>query len=183
MWNLPTSTQLRATWHTDSLDMVVLPSTGDSRYHNCCIDGGTTLLHVSVSWGSHREASCIKSITHWLLLLQLYTEKYNWHSSSRLIQNICKKLCLGKFFIIFKNIVNTLLIWISFFVFVLGATAPPVGQVSRSNTATHTSGRVISSSQRPLPDNIKHSQQTDIHAPRWDLIPQSQQTSGRRPKP
>jgi hypothetical protein len=36
---LPTSTQLRAAWHTDSLDKVVLPSTGASRYHNCCIDG------------------------------------------------------------------------------------------------------------------------------------------------
>jgi hypothetical protein len=32
VWKLPTSTQLRATWHTDSLDMVVLPSTGASRY-------------------------------------------------------------------------------------------------------------------------------------------------------
>jgi hypothetical protein len=42
VWKLPTSTQLRATWHTDSLDMVVLPSTGASRYHNCCIDGGNT---------------------------------------------------------------------------------------------------------------------------------------------
>jgi hypothetical protein len=31
MWKLPTSTQLRATWHTDSLDIVVLPSTGASR--------------------------------------------------------------------------------------------------------------------------------------------------------
>ena len=31
-----------ATWHTDSLNMVVLPSTGASRYHNCCIDGGTS---------------------------------------------------------------------------------------------------------------------------------------------
>jgi hypothetical protein len=39
---LPTSTQLRATWHTDSLDMVVLSSTGASSYHNCCIDGGTS---------------------------------------------------------------------------------------------------------------------------------------------
>ena len=28
-----------------------------------------------------------------------------------------------------------------------------------------SSGRVISSSQRPLPDNTQHSQQTDIHAP------------------
>jgi len=41
---------------------------------------------------------------------------------------------------------------------------------SRSHTATHhnrydSSGRVISSSQRPLPDNTQHSQQTDIHAP------------------
>jgi hypothetical protein len=40
VWKLPTSTQLCATWHTDLLDMVVLPSTGASRYHNCCIDGG-----------------------------------------------------------------------------------------------------------------------------------------------
>jgi hypothetical protein len=39
---LTTSTQLCATWHTDSLDAVVLPSTGASRYHNCCIDGGTS---------------------------------------------------------------------------------------------------------------------------------------------
>jgi hypothetical protein len=39
---LPMSTQLRATWHIDSLDMVVLPSTGASRCHNCCIDDGTS---------------------------------------------------------------------------------------------------------------------------------------------
>ena len=43
VWKLPTSTQLCATWHTDSLDMVVLTSTGASCYHNCCIDGGTSL--------------------------------------------------------------------------------------------------------------------------------------------
>jgi hypothetical protein len=41
VWKLPTSTQLHVTWHTDSLDMVVLPSNGASRYHNYCIDGGT----------------------------------------------------------------------------------------------------------------------------------------------
>jgi hypothetical protein len=51
---------------------------------------------------------------------------------------------------------------------------PPVGQdlliheVSRSQTTTHHSrqdsfGRVISSSQRPLPDSTQHSQQTNIH--------------------
>ena len=52
---------------------------------------------------------------------------------------------------------------------------PPVGQglliheVSRSHTTTQhsrqdSSGQVISSSQRPLPDNTQHSQQTNIHA-------------------
>jgi hypothetical protein len=43
-------------------------------------------------------------------------------------------------------------------------------KVSRSHIATHhiredSSGRVISSFQRPLPDNAQHSQQTNIHAP------------------
>jgi hypothetical protein len=44
VWKLPTSTQLRATWHTDSLDMVVLPSSGAMCDHNCCIhvDGDTS---------------------------------------------------------------------------------------------------------------------------------------------
>jgi len=42
--------------------------------------------------------------------------------------------------------------------------------VSRSHTTTQHirydySGRVMSSSQRPLPDNTKQSQQTNIHAP------------------
>jgi len=60
MWKLLTSTQLRATWHTDSLDMVVLPPTGASCYHNCCIDGGTSpesfgyylvwYTHITQSW-------------------------------------------------------------------------------------------------------------------------------------
>ena len=42
-------------------------------------------------------------------------------------------------------------------------------EVSRSQTTHHSrqdlSGCVISVSQRPLPDNTQHSQQTDIHAP------------------
>jgi hypothetical protein len=42
VWKLPTSTQLCATWHTGSLDMVVLPSTGPLYYHNSCIDDGTS---------------------------------------------------------------------------------------------------------------------------------------------
>jgi len=45
-----------------------------------------------------------------------------------------------------------------------------IHEVSRSHTTTHHSrkdcyGRVISSSQRLLPDNIQHSQQTNFHAP------------------
>ena len=60
-------------------------------------------------------------------------------------------------------------------VFVFWFDSPPVGQglliheVSRSHTTTHhswydSSGRVISSSQRPLPDNTQHSQKTNIHS-------------------
>ena len=41
--------------------------------------------------------------------------------------------------------------------------------------------QVISSSQRPLPDNT-HNRQISM-PPRWDSNPQSQQMSGRRPTP
>ena len=59
-----------------------------------------------------------------------------------------------------------------------------INEVSRSHSTTHhsrydSSGREISSSQRPLPDNTQHSQQTDPY-PRWDSNPQSQQASGCR---
>jgi hypothetical protein len=45
----------------------------------------------------------------------------------------------------------------------------PILEVSRSHTTTQhsrldSSGRVISSSQRPLSDDARHSQQTNIHA-------------------
>ena len=54
------------------------------------------------------------------------------------------------------------------------ARQPPVGhgllihEISRSHTTTHhiwydSSGRVISSSQRPLPDNTRHSQRRDLY--------------------
>ena len=72
---------------------------------------------------------------------------------------------------------------LSFFVCFL-ARQPPVGQVFlnhqvfRSHTTTHhnrqdSSGRVISPSQRTLPNNTQHSQQP---CPRWDSNQQSQQT-------
>ena len=45
-----------------------------------------------------------------------------------------------------------------------------------------SSVRVLSSSQRPLPDKTTHT--TEGHrCPRWDSNPQSQQASGRRPAP
>jgi len=59
-------------------------------------------------------------------------------------------------------------------VFAFGATALSgqgllIHEVSRSHSTTHhslqrSSGRVISSSQRPLPPKTQHSQQTDNHA-------------------
>ena len=60
-------------------------------------------------------------------------------------------------------------------------------EVSRSHTTTHhsrqdSSGRVISSSQRPLHDNTTLT--TDKYpCPRWDSNPRSQQASGRRRTP
>jgi len=53
--------------------------------------------------------------------------------------------------------------------------------VSRSHTTTHrsrcdSSGRLISPTDEPLPDNTQHSQQADSN-------PQSQHESGRRPTP
>ena len=49
-------------------------------------------------------------------------------------------------------------------------------QVTWSHTTTrhnryYSSERMISPSQRPLPDKTQHSQQTNIHVPRWDSNP------------
>jgi hypothetical protein len=55
VWKLPTSTQLRATWH-NSLDMVVLPYTGASRYHNYCIDGGTSPEYFGYTFVSRTKS-------------------------------------------------------------------------------------------------------------------------------
>ena len=49
------------------------------------------------------------------------------------------------------------------------------------HTPWYSSGRVISSSQRPLPDNTQHSQHRHIFMPRWESNPQSQQGSGHIP--
>jgi len=61
------------------------------------------------------------------------------------------------------------------FSFVFGATAPQWARASsflmfldhtqRRTTVGRAPGRVISSSQRPLPDKTRHTQETDVHAP------------------
>jgi len=74
------------------------------------------------------------------------------------------------------------------------ARHPPVGhglfvhEVSRSHTTTHHSrydfsGRVISSSQRPLSENTQYLQQKKHPCPQWDSKPQSQQKSCCRHTP
>jgi hypothetical protein len=70
MWKLPTSTQLRATWHTVSIDMVVLPSTGASLYHKCCIYGGIfwmfpNTLHVWLRMTAFVWTTCTTSLPHY----------------------------------------------------------------------------------------------------------------------
>ena len=75
VWKMPTSTQLRATWHTDSLDVVVLPYTGASRYHNCCIDGGTG----SENFGYH----LVYLATSYLFQCQKLFQKLFWEYNIR----------------------------------------------------------------------------------------------------
>jgi hypothetical protein len=95
VWKLRTSTQLRATWHTDSLDMVVLPSIGASRYHNCYIAGGTspeyfgyTLVQVFLGMNTWMFETClrqyngIKSLMEkGCILLVLITRTYMYHNA------------------------------------------------------------------------------------------------------
>ena len=74
-----------------------------------------------------------------------------------------------------------------FFFFILFGSTAPMGhgllihEVSRSHTTTHhsrqdSSGRVICSSQRPLPDNTQHRHP----CPLWDSNPHSQHAIGLR---
>jgi hypothetical protein len=78
-----------------------------------------------------------------------------------------------------------------FKLFVFGATALswPGPPHSRGFLITHDSPQSVallwtseySSSQRPLPDNTQHSQQTNVHAP-VGFEPTPQQASCRRPR-
>ena len=67
-----------------------------------------------------------------------------------------------------------------------GATATsgprPPDHTQTHHTRYDSSARVISPTQRPLPDKTQHSQQIQP-CPRLDSNPQSQQASGPRPTP
>ena len=89
---------------------------------------------------------------------------------SRYLRKLFGEVLVTKFFL-------SIFHWhFKMFYFFYLAQQPTVGQrllnheVSRSHTTTHhsqydSSGRVISPSQRSLPDITQHSQQTEIHAP------------------
>jgi hypothetical protein len=77
------------------------------------------------------------------------------------MRNVPEKICRK-----IKHIFCLTLRLLMSYIFIYGA---PILDVSRSHTTTQHSrkdspGRVISSSQRPLPDNTRHSQKTNIHA-------------------
>ena len=93
---------------------------------------------------------------------------------------LCKRMQRGNalYTFILENFWNKFVLKLLFRIFIFFSVAlrPNVGhglrvlEVSRSHTATHhsrqdSSGRVISASQRPLPDNTQYSQQTDIYDP------------------
>jgi hypothetical protein len=93
VWKLPTSTQLRASWHTDSLDMVVLPSTGASRYNNCCIDGGNspecfgyTLVHCRQIMKDNLRSAWLKRV--------YFTVQLIWLEGDRAVMSVCICSCV-----------------------------------------------------------------------------------------
>jgi hypothetical protein len=59
---LPTSTRLCATWHTGSLDMVVLPSTGASHYHTWCHQSG---IFWMLRWHAHNQFPPPQQFREW----------------------------------------------------------------------------------------------------------------------
>jgi hypothetical protein len=94
VWKLPTSTHLRATWHTDPLDMVVLPSTGASRYHNCCIDGGTSPEYFGFTLVLYLGLlRVVSSGNDSIRTMLIYLMQFQWKLSSSLkfsrFQDVC----------------------------------------------------------------------------------------------
>jgi hypothetical protein len=113
---MPTYTQLRANWHTDSLDMLVLPSTGASRYHNCCIDGGNRpeyffWIHPSYIIFSYQSIEqMIWNVFSWVEVISLGYRKAYCHGLKH-GDALGQSRCPNYYFLIDTNRV-TLLKWL-----------------------------------------------------------------------
>jgi hypothetical protein len=68
---MPTSNQLRATWHTDSQDLTGLQSTGALRYQICRTDGGTSSEYFGII------LVCIKKHDRALTSCRSHSERIN----------------------------------------------------------------------------------------------------------
>jgi hypothetical protein len=141
---LPISTQLRPTWHTESLDMVVLPCTGASCYHSCWMDGGTSpeylgyhRIHSSaVPYTISKTVYCtttfstfnynLKSCTYYKSqhIYKIWYCSLSLNETSSMIQNWClhqlNSLSNGMCFLI-TLFANTLSCTVTFFMFRTGS--------------------------------------------------------------
>jgi hypothetical protein len=89
LWKLPTSTYLRATCHTDSLETVVLPSTDASRYHKLlyrctkCLYLGPMFVFFSTCSTSPSSSCTPHYIPNYSSSLDLCSYEC-WHFSDKL---------------------------------------------------------------------------------------------------
>jgi hypothetical protein len=106
-----------------------------------------------------------------MLSLAIFTAKYALHNTDRIFEHV--SAVTGSAYLVI--LIHTSL-GASLFFFPHGAAAqcglwPPHSRGFRDHTHDAPqsvgllSGRVISSSQRPLPVNTRHLQQTNIHSP------------------
>jgi hypothetical protein len=98
MWKLPTSTQLHATWHTNSLDMLVLPSTSAFHYHKCCIDVGTSLEYFGYTL-IYCTITAISTATVVVIIISVWPLGQSWQEPepSQATGMALARCILGKF--------------------------------------------------------------------------------------
>ena len=94
----------------------------------------------------------------------------------------------------YRTAIHVLSLFLFFFLILFSFYVAYLSQILRVIVASNhiqrntyiryeSSGRAISQSQRPLPDNAKQSQETRHPCHRRDLNSKSQQASGHRPTP
>ena len=114
--------------------------------------------------------------SHLVIVLSFWCSKYFFLISWTVI---CNPVLVSLFFPLLHTFTIFIFASCSCIIFCLWRDSPPVGQgfliyeVSISHTTAHhswqdSSGRVISSSQRPLPDNTQHSLQTSMPRVRFE---------------